>query len=180
VTSTPWKEAAFEGGSFQWGPVNLRLSTDSLKVISRHGTIEMHDSAVFGVSRGVKCWINSESEVLIVAARQSEALYVATMSTHQVEEPDLLIRGDEPQLRHLSGHPAGDGSLLLLYERGLVCISPEGDVRWHRLHDDISARLISAADGVAVIEKQWPVPDSGSLTRYRLEDGAELPDDPTR
>lgn len=175
MTSLAWKELSFEAGSFRSGAVELRLSTESLIVTTGRDTVEMTDPGVFRVSRGVKCWLNNASGVLVISAQQSEAVYVMWLETGRVNYADTLLRDDDPDLRHLIGYPADDMSLLLLYERGLVCVASDGRIRWHRLHDDLSARLISAEDGFAVIERQWPVSETGKLTRYRLDNGTELP-----
>ena len=168
-------EVTFTGGSSRLGSLELRLSTAEMRVKSDHGSVEVEDPGVIGVGRGLRCWVNTATGVLLVAAQLSESLYVVDLPAQRVREVDVLLRDDFEDLRFLGMHPADDGSLLVLYERGLVCIDPGGNARWHRLHDDLSARLLMAADGVVLIETQWPLSEAGRRTSYRLSDGEELP-----
>jgi hypothetical protein len=120
-------------------------------------------------------WVNPDEQVVVVGAAQSEVLYSVLLPRDFVTQVEHLLRHDEPDLRFLSVRPAPDGSLLVLYERGILCLASDGSRRWHRLHDDISARFITVDDEVVVIETQWPVELAGRRTYYRLADGEDLP-----
>ena len=46
------------------------------------------------------------------------------------------------------------GTLLVLYERGIVCLESDGWVRWHVLHDDLSAGIVTVGVGGVVLRQQ--------------------------
>jgi hypothetical protein len=176
-----WLELTFVGGVAQAEGVELRLFSESVSIDSADCATVVDDPSVSGAGRGIGAWWNPHTEVVLVGADISEALYAIYLKTCEISLMDYLFRDEDEGLRFLSFHPADDGSLVLLYERGVLCVTDAGTLRWHRLHDDLSAYLVSASDGVVVIERQWPVAEAGKRMRFRLVDGAELgqalPDD---
>ena len=173
--SASWVEMRFLGGVASLQDIELRLSTTSVSIRSRHGRTDLEDPSICGTSHGIRVWVNPDEEVVVVGARQSDVVYSVLLPKGLVVQVDHLLRHDEPDLRFLSVRPAPDGSLLVLYERGILCVASDGSRRWHRLHDDISARFISVDDDVVVIETQWPMELAGRRTYYRLVDGGDLP-----
>src|SRR5206468_474486 len=86
-------------------------------------------------------WLDEDAGVLIVAPRLGGALVRVNLAREDVSELDWLVRDEDEDLRFLTARPVGSGELLLLYERGLVCLNPDATVRWHVLHDDLSAEV---------------------------------------
>ncbi len=171
---TSWRELIFVGGVARADGVELRLASVDVSIESAHGRTTIDDPSVSGVGQGITVWWNRDTETILVGAKLSEALYSVSPSSGRVSPVDHLFRDDDEELRFLSIHTTDEGSLLLLYERGLLCITREGLLRWHRLHDDLSARLVGVENGIVVIERQWPFEEAGKRTRFRLVDGEEL------
>jgi hypothetical protein len=59
----------------------------------------------------------------------------------------------------------------VLYERGLVCLEADGSVRWHVLHDDLSAEIVAIDGDRVVLRQQWPAEATGREHRYSLANG---------
>ncbi len=85
-----------------------------------------------------------------------------------------LDRHDTDDLRFLTFRSGDDHHVVALYERGLLGIDDDGNVAWHVIHDDISARLLEAGDGLIWVESQWPNEAAGHRYAYRIDDGRRV------
>jgi hypothetical protein len=47
-------------------------------------------------------------------------------------------------------------------------------VRWHALHDDLSAEIAAAGGDDVVLRQQWPMERAGRERRYSLSTGELL------
>ncbi|MCA1832811.1 MAG: hypothetical protein LC750_08825 [Actinobacteria bacterium] len=160
------------GGAQLMGKFDLRLTSAGLEVESAGGTIGLSGDEV-QVGMGFVCFWNAVSRILVVTSRRAARIFRVLLDDMKIEEVDTLIRIDDDHLRFLSHESASDESLLLLYERGLVCVNSDGSLRWHRLPDDISARIVDS-NHVVWLESQWPTELAGNRIGYRLSDGQEI------
>ena len=105
-------------------------------------------------------------------------LYLVIVLDGQVGE-EQLIRDEQPDLRFITFHPATEGSLLVLHERGLLLVDAEGAVRWHRLHDDRSAHLVELSDDEVVLERSglWSSPVAGIAIGLGMGRSLQKPED---
>jgi hypothetical protein len=152
--------------------VEIRLLSSSIEFGSGDGLAVIDDAAIAGMAVGLDVWVQMTSQTVVIASRSASTIYRLGLSDMEVQELEVLFRGDDEDLWTLSIRPAPDGSLLLLYERGLVCIDATGSIRWHRLHDDISARFVEVGD-VVWVETQWPTEFAGVRVGYDLATGHE-------
>lgn len=168
-----WTRLTFDGGVASHEGVRLNLSEHSLVIDSDVDSLILEDDDVCGVSKGIVVWFNPVLLTLVVASQIAAVAYIIRLSTSMKTE-EFMYRDEEPDLRHLYFAVAPDDSLLGIYERGILLIRGDGAVAWHRLHDDISARLLEVTEDRIVLETQWPTERSGALTYYRLADGEQL------
>jgi hypothetical protein len=152
----------------------LRLTNEALSIDSESDSVVIEDPSVIGVGMGLIAWANVKAQSVLVTAQVADVLYLVNLGSTRVKE-EQLFRDEEPDLRFVTFIPSTSGGLLVLYERGLVFVDSDGAVRWHRLHDDLSAHVVQLSDEDVVLETQWPRELAGSRRRYRLEDGEELP-----
>jgi hypothetical protein len=52
-----------------------------------------------------------------------------------------------------------------------VCIEANGDIRWHTIHDDLSAEIVKIDEYHVVLRQQWPQELTGRERRYSLRNG---------
>lgn len=173
--SRSWIEMTFTDGVSRLHSLELRLTNGGMVIESDFGSLVVEDPEAFGLGRGPVCWRNLATNVLLLGSQLTHVLYAISLPEQQVREADVLLRDDDEDLRFLSVSSGDNGFLLTLYERGLVCIDADGLVRWHRLHDDLSARLVGVEGGVAILETQWPPQMAGARKGFRLDDGEEVP-----
>lgn len=121
-------------------------------------------------------WMSPRDNVLVMTSKHASHLFRVPLDTGvtkvaadlQRSHSDVL--GDEVQfLEHREGP---NGELLVLYERGLVCLDAHGKLRWHRLHHDVTAEFVTVDKSCVVIERHLPA-DRTERTCFRLEDGRE-------
>ena len=93
------------------------------------------------------------------------------LSNETILELKWLIRDEDEDLRFTLISPDPCGTLLVLYERGLACIEANGDIRWHAMHDDLSAGIVSVDEDHVVLRQQWPQELAGRERRYSLRSG---------
>jgi len=153
--------------------VTARLEASSIGLDSQIGEAIIEDPSIVASILGISLWVQTTNRVVVIASRSASNLYRVSLSDMEVQELDVLFRGEDDDLRNLSGRSMTDGSLLLLYERGIVCLDPEGFVRWHRLHDDISARIAETDNEIVWVETQWPAELAGTRVGYDLASGQE-------
>ena len=152
--------------------MRLHLDGELLSAEANGETLVLDDRDVTAASRGLAVWVNPTNRIALAVAQLSQVLYLCDLD-RQHAEPEHLFRDEEPDLRFVVIEPLSDGSLLILYERGLLRLGTRGTVIWHGLHDDLSARIAAITAAEVVLETQWPEERSGSRRRYRLEDGVE-------
>jgi hypothetical protein len=169
-----WVRIEFSGATARVDElVTARLEAMSLELSSPFGNVTIDDPSIAATALGISLWEQTINRVVVVTSRAASLIYRVSLSDMDLQELDVLLRVDDDDLRNMSCRPASDGSLLLLYERGLVCLDPDGFVRWHRLHDDISARIVENHGRTVWLETQWPVDLAGRRVGYDLATGEE-------
>lgn len=157
----------------EFGPPGVRLSTSAgpVAVLEAPELIRRPDE--------LRCWVGKPQSVLVLTATHASRLFRVVLETGAAEVAATLNRRYSPvlgdQLQFLTCKRAGDGTLLLLYETGLLCLDPDGMVRWHRLHNDVTATFACVDGEYVCIEGCQPVDGAKVRTYFRLEDGEEIP-----
>jgi hypothetical protein len=176
ATLTDWLQPVFSESIARIGSVvEVRFQSGCLEFKSAAGSAVVVDQEYQSLSN-VMLWIQAGPALAVLASKTASLVYRILIDNSETVELDALIRGEDVSLRFLSGSAAPDGSLLLLYERGLVCIDHDGNERWHRLHDDTSARIDEIRDGTVWLTTQWPVEFVGRSVGFDLSDGASHED----
>jgi len=121
-----------------------------------------------------ECWFNATSERIVVLGPTAAIVIGCTPRLLAATEADVLVGADARELRFLKVWPTGQDELLVLYELGMLVIASDGSMRWHRLHEDVSSRLIGMDSTSVTIESQWPPEVAGRRSRYRLMDGVRV------
>jgi hypothetical protein len=169
-----WVKAQFASGLATIDEIlTVRLGASSIELSSEGGDATIDDASLVSSVLELSLWLHTGNRVVVVTSRSAACVYRVSLSDMGVQELDLMFRGEDDDLRHLTARAATDGSLLLLYERGLMCLNSDGFVRWHRLHDDISARFVDVDSKRVWLESQWPQDVAGRRTGYDLESGQE-------
>jgi hypothetical protein len=101
-------------------------------------------------------WLDEPDGLLLLIPRAGSEIVRVDLGEGVVREVEWLVRDEDEDLRFASARPGPGGTLLVLYERGLVCLDPRGAVRWHALHDDLSAEIVAVDDDRVVLRQQWP------------------------
>jgi len=83
---------------------------------------------------------------------------------------DWLVRFEDEDFRWINVRQAPGGDLLVLYERGLLCIDHAGRMRWHVLHDNLSAGFAGVDNAEVTIRSEFPEM-VGWVRRYSLATG---------
>lgn len=78
---------------------------------------------------------------------------------------DFAGRYDPGGLRRVAFHGLPDGGVLVEYEVGVARLADNGLSWWQREHDDLTARVVSVADGVVWLRGE------GQPFGYRIADG---------
>jgi hypothetical protein len=86
----------------------------------------------------------------------------------KLDRLDLQGGYDPGGLHYIEYRELPSGDLLLSYEFGLARLTPDGTVRWHKVHDQLPARFEYIADGVV-----WLSGEYGRLG-FRLDDGRSV------
>jgi hypothetical protein len=120
-----------------------------------------------------RCFYNLDPGAILFLGECASPILRCVPTQGLCEESDVLFRSDDQELRFLSVKHLSDTRLLLLYERGIVVIDNDGSTKWHRLHDDISARITSITRDTVTIETQWPSELAGMQHTYCLIDGKD-------
>ena len=119
-------------------------------------------------------WFLPAAGILLVIPRLGFTIYDIDLASGGCGEVDWMIREeDDPGLRHVEIQEPSDGGLLILYERGLIRLGSDLKVRWHILHDDVSAGLLKIDNNCATFVQQWPQDVSGRVRRFHLATGEE-------
>jgi hypothetical protein len=85
---------------------------------------------------------------------------------------DLRGKYDPGGLHRIEFQPLPDGDLLILHEVGLARVTPEGELLWQSVHDQLSARL-EHLDQAAI----W-LQGEGEPFGFRLDDETPLREHP--
>jgi hypothetical protein len=113
-------------------------------------------------------WLDEAGGLLLLIPRIDEVILKVDVRNETILELEWLIRDEDEDLRFASISPGPCGTLLVLYERGLVCIEANGDIRWHAMHDDLSAEIVAVDEDHVVLRQQWPQELAGRERRYSL------------
>jgi hypothetical protein len=119
-------------------------------------------------------WLDEIDGLLLLIPRVGADILRVDLRQGTVRDLEWLIRDEDEDLRWASVHPGPGGTLLVLYERGLVCLEGDGSVRWHILHDDLSADIVEVDDAKVVLCQQWPREFAGRKRHYSLVNGETL------
>ena len=175
VQKVSWRAVTFRGGVGAVDDLRLVLTHSSLEVTSPASFVTLEDAATFDVGHGCVVWVSPDARFVVVTSAYGDLLHIVRVPTGDVvEEP--LVRGDDLRRRHVSATPHDD-ELIVLYERGLLVVSSDGHVRWHRLIDDFTAFIADATPRGVVLESQWPLERTGARVTFRLDNGEMLPQD---
>jgi len=120
-----------------------------------------------------RCFYNLDPGTILFLGESASPILRCIPTQGLCEESDVLFRSDDPELQFLSVTHLSETRLLLLYERGIAVIDKDGLTSWHRLHDDISARVTSITRDAVTIETQWPSELAGTQRTYCLIDGTD-------
>jgi len=166
-------EAALSGGRVSlgsWG--NLEISGTSRATLETSTGYVADLPSSFALNAGTTVfWLDEPDGLLLLVPCLDYMILKVDLRRDLVIELEWLIRDEDEDLRFASLVPGPSGILLVLYERGLVCIESSGDVRWHAMHDDISAQITSVGEGQVVLRTQWPQELVGRQRRYSLKSG---------
>lgn len=116
-------------------------------------------------------WLDDQDGLLLLIPRTGEEIVQVDLRHGTARQLEWLVRDEDEDLRFASIQPGPGGTLLVLYERGLICLGPDGRVRWHVLHDDLSAEIVDVDQDDVVLRQQWPQELAGREHRYSLATG---------
>lgn len=116
-------------------------------------------------------WLDEPDGLLLLIPRSGAEILRVDLSEGVVGEVEWLVRDEDEDLRFASVRPGPGGTLLVVYERGLICLEADGSVRWHALHDDLSAEIVAIDADDVVLRQQWPRELAGIERRYSLANG---------
>jgi len=116
-------------------------------------------------------WLDDQDGLLLLVPRTGEEILQVDLSHGTARQLEWLVRDEDEDLRFASVQPAPGGTLLVLYERGLICLGPDGRARWHILHDDLSAEIVDVDQDDVVLRQQWPQELADHEHRYSLATG---------
>lgn len=117
----------------------------------------------------VEVWCRNGHAYVIGLA--SKAVWFAIPAKGQLTEVlelgrlDLRGRYDPGGLHRIEFHDLTDGDLLIIHELGLARLGPDGNARWQRAHDDMTAHLDDLTESTV-----WFRGESG-LFGFALADG---------
>jgi hypothetical protein len=120
-------------------------------------------------------WLDEPDGLLLLIPRTGNEIWRVDLRDGAVHEVEWLVRDEDEDLRFASVRPGPRGTLLVLYERGMVFLGADGSVRWHVLHDDLSAEIVEVDNDRVVLRQQWPRELAGRERRYLLSNGELLP-----
>jgi hypothetical protein len=119
-------------------------------------------------------WLDEAGGLLLLIPRVEDGLLRVELREGSVLELAWLVRDEEEDLRFASARPGPEETLLVLYERGMVCLESDGSVRWHVLHDDLGAEIAAVDNDRVALRQQWPAELTGSERCYSLANGELL------
>lgn len=152
-----------------WGRLEVSgSSAASVETVSGR-TVELPADLAGNISTTL-FWLDESDGRLLLIPRLGDQILSVDLRGGALHELEWLIRDEDEDLRFASARPGPDGTLLILYERGILCLGADGNVRWHALHDDLSAEIILVDDIRVVLRQQWPNELVGRErnTRYQM------------
>jgi len=171
------RSVSMSGGSVSlgsWGRVEVSgASAASVEMVSGD-VVELPPDVARELGRMV-FWLDEPGGLLLLIPRAGSEIVRVDLCEGAVREVEWLVRDEDEDLRFASVRPGPGGMLLVLYERGLVCLDPRGVVRWHVLHDDLSAEIVAVDGDRIVLRQQWPRELAGRERYYSLSTGELLP-----
>jgi hypothetical protein len=75
-------------------------------------------------------WLDEADGLLLLIPRLGDEIVRVDLREGSVCELERLVRDEDEDLRFASARPGPAGTLLVLYERGLVCLEADGNVLW--------------------------------------------------
>lgn len=117
-------------------------------------------------------WFDPETGVLLLGGRGSSLVRI-DLTSDSIDLVAQLDRDEDEDLRQLSFHGV-NGSVVCLFEQGVVYLDESGNVRWQATHDDLSAEFHGVRDGAVWFASQWPPDRVGYRFAYRLRDGKRV------
>jgi hypothetical protein len=173
MTMGAGRRATLAGGRVSlgsWGQIEvLGVSQAVLETASGHA-LELPPRLARDAATTV-FWLDETDGLLLLIPRIDDVILKVDLDLGTVMELEWLTRDEEEDLRFTSVSPGPSGTLLVLYERGLVCIEASGHVRWHVMHDDLSAEIVAVDKDHVVLRQQWPRELAGRERRYALKSG---------
>jgi hypothetical protein len=158
--------------------ISVGLSGGSLQFLTDQAVVgEMKFELLGDRLSDLFCWINLATMAWVITARHAQEAFTLRSSEHIQVATDLDrfqsdTRGD--RLQSISGRNGPEGTLLLLYEQGLLCLEEDASVRWHSPHNYFSALFSEIGDDAVCIEAE--LGDEAALDRtcYSMNDGRAL------
>jgi hypothetical protein len=170
------RRAALVGGRVSlgsWGQIEVSgVSRATLETSS--GYVAELPSAFARNAATTVFWLDEADGILLLIPRIDDVILKVDLRFETMLELAWLIRDEEEDLRFASVSPGPSGTVLVLYERGLISIEANGDIRWHVMHDDLSAEIVAVDTEYVVLRQQWPQELAGRERRYSIESGELL------
>lgn len=153
-----------------WGQIGVSGVSDATLETSSGHVAELPSSFARNAASTV-FWLDEADGLLLLIPRLDELILEVDLRLGTALELEWLMRDEDEDLRFASVAPGPGGILLVLYERGLVCIEANGHIRWHVMHDDLSAEVVAMDRDHVVLRQQWPQELAGRERRYLLKNG---------
>jgi hypothetical protein len=167
------REVRLSGGSVplgSWGRLHVSGTSAASVEMASGGVVDL--PAYVAQHAGTTLfWLDEADGLLLLMPRTGEEILRVELREGSAQELEWLVRDEDEDLRFVSVRPGPGGTLLVLYERGLVCLDMDGGVRWHALHDDLSAEIVAIDADHVVLRQQWPTELAGRERRYSLANG---------
>lgn len=170
------RRVTLSGGSAalgSWGRLEVS-GTTAASVETVTGCAAELPAEVAGSIGTILLWLDEIDGLLLLIPRLGGQVLRVDLTDGEVHELEWLIRDEDEDLRFASVRPGPSGILLVLYERGIICLEADGNVRSHALHDDLSAEIVSVDDSRVVLHQQWPNELAGRERHYSLSSGELL------
>lgn len=176
MTVSPGHRATLSGGRVSlgsWGQLTVS-GTSRAELEMSSGHVAELPSGVARDAATTVFWLDEAGGLLMLIPRVADEILQVDLREGVVHELEWLVRDEDEDLRFASVLPGPGGVLLVLYERGIVCLEADGSVRWHTLHDDLSAEIVAVDSDRVVLRQQWPTELAGRERRYSLANGELL------
>jgi hypothetical protein len=154
-----------------WGRLQV-VDRQRLAVTVGAARRELEVGDVMEASADLVGWFDPAIGVLLLGGR-GPSLVRIDLPSDTVDVVAELEREEDEDLRHLSFHGL-NGSVVCLFEQGVVCLDVSGNLRWQATHEDLSAEFKGVRDGAVWFASQWPPDRVGYRFAFRLTDGKKV------